>query len=88
VVALSRRGFICGSAAVAALAAIPAVAATGVKTLANGKTEVNLAANKSLANVGGIVELSIKKYGKVAVVRTSKSAQVFQLLIYPAHMLV
>lgn len=79
-VALSRRGFICGSAAVAALSAIPAVAATGVKTLANGKTEVNLAANKSLANVGGIVELSIKKYGKVAVVRTSKSAQGFSVI--------
>jgi Rieske Fe-S protein len=80
VVALSRRGFICGSAAVAALSAIPAVAATGVKTLANGKTEVNLAANKSLANVGGIVELSIKKYGKVAVVRTSKSVKGFSVL--------
>ena len=79
-VALSRRGFICGSAAVAALAAIPAVAATGIKTLANGKTEVNLAANKSLANVGGVVELSIKKYGKVAVVRTSKSAQGFSVI--------
>ena len=79
-VALSRRGFICGSAAVAALAAIPAVAATGIKTLANGKTEVNLAANKSLANVGGVVELSIKKYGKVAVVRTYKSAQGFSVI--------
>ena len=79
-VALSRRGFICGGAAVAALAAIPAVAATGIKTLANGKTEVNLAANKALANVGGVVELSIKKYGKVAVVRTSKSAQGFSVI--------
>ena len=79
-VALSRRGFICGSAAVAALSAIPAVAATGVKTLANGKTEVNLAANKSLANVGGVIELSIKKYGKVAVVRTSKSVKGFSVI--------
>ena len=79
-VALSRRGFICGSAAVAALAAVPAVAATGIKTLSNGKTELNLAANKSLANVGGIVELSIKKYGQVAVVRTSKSAQGFSVI--------
>ena len=79
-VALSRRGFICGSAAVAALSAIPAVAATGVKTLANGKTEVNLAANKTLANVGGVVELSIKKYGKVAVVRTSKSVKGFSVI--------
>ena len=30
--------------------------------------------------MGGIVELSIKKYGKVAVVRTSKSAQGFSVI--------
>ncbi|MEN9605759.1 MAG: hypothetical protein RJB29_633, partial [Actinomycetota bacterium] len=42
---LSRRGFICGSAAIAVLGAVPAVAASGVKTLANGKTEVNLSSN-------------------------------------------
>lgn len=79
-VALTRRQFICGSAAVAALATTPAVAATGVKTLPGGKTEVNLAANKALAKVGGIVELSIRKYGKVAVIRTSTSAKGFSVI--------
>ncbi|MEN9915650.1 MAG: hypothetical protein RL725_325 [Actinomycetota bacterium] len=69
---ITRRGFICAGAAVAALAAAPAVAATGVKTVA-GKTVIDLASNKALAKVGGVVELSISKYGKVAVVRTSKS---------------
>lgn len=69
---ITRRGLICAGAAVAALAAAPAVAATGVKTVA-GKTVMDLASNKALAKVGGVVELSISKYGKVAVVRTSKS---------------
>ena len=77
---LSRRNFICASAAVAALATVPAVAATGIKTLANGKTEIDLASNTALASVGGVVELTIKKYGKVAVVRTSKSANGFSVL--------
>ena len=77
--ALTRRGFICGGAALAALAAMPAVAATGVKTLKNGKTTINLAANKALAQVGGVLELPIKKYGKVAVVRTSKGVRGFSV---------
>lgn len=79
-IALSRRQFICGSAAVAALATTPALAANGVKNLPGGKTEVSLAANKALETVGGVVELSIKKYGKVAVIRTSKSAKGFAVV--------
>ncbi len=78
--ALTRRSLICGSAAVAALTALPAVAATGVKTLKNGTTVIDLAANKTLSNVGGLLELSIKKYGKVAVVRTSKSVKGFSVI--------
>lgn len=78
--ALTRRAFLCGSAAVAALTAMPAVAATGVKTLKNGKTVIDLAANKTLSNVGGLLELSIKQYGKVAVVRTSKSVNGFSVI--------
>ena len=78
--ALSRRNFICGSAALAAMATVPAVAATGVKTLSNGKTEIDLATNTSLASVGAVVELDIKKYGKVAVVRTSKSVKGFSVI--------
>ena len=78
--ALTRRSFICGSAAVAALTALPAVATTGVKTLKNGSTVIDLAANKTLSNVGGLLELSIKKYGKVAVIRTSKSVKGFSVI--------
>jgi Rieske Fe-S protein len=77
---LSRRNFICGSAALAAMATVPAVAATGIKTLSNGKTEIDLATNTSLASVGAVVELDIKKYGKVAVVRTSKSVKGFSVI--------
>jgi len=76
---ITRRGFICAGAAVAALAAAPAVAATGVKTVA-GKTVVDLASNKALAKVGGVVELSISTYGKVAVVRTSKSINGYSVI--------
>jgi Rieske Fe-S protein len=76
---ITRRGFICAGAAVAALAATPAVAATGVKTVA-GKTVIDLASNTALATVGGVVELSIKNYGKVAVVRTSKSASGYSVI--------
>jgi hypothetical protein len=79
-VSLSRRNFICASAVLATLAAVPAVAASGVKTLANGKTEIDLASNTALASVGGVIELTIKKYGKVAVVRTSKSDNGFSVL--------
>ena len=79
-VSLSRRNFICATAALATLAAVPSVAASGVKTLANGKTEIDLASNTALASVGGVIELTIKKYGKVAVVRTSKSANGFSVL--------
>lgn len=77
---LNRREFICASAVLTALAAFPAVAATGIKTLANGKTELDLASNLALASVGGVVQLPIKKYGKVAVVRTSKSVNGFAVL--------
>ena len=64
-IALSRRQFICGGAAVAALATTPAIAAPGIKNLPGGKTEVSLAANKVLADVGGVVELTIKNMEKL-----------------------
>lgn len=79
-IALSRRQLICGGAAIAALATAPAIAASGIKNLPGGKTEVSLAANKALANVGGVVELTIKKYGKVAVIRTSASVKGFAVV--------
>ena len=72
---ITRRGFICASAAVVALSTTPAAAATGVKTV------IDLASNKALATVGGVVELSIAKYGKkVAVVRTSKSINGYSVI--------
>jgi Rieske Fe-S protein len=80
VIALSRRQLICGGAAVAALASTPAIAASGTKKLPGGKTEVSLAANKALANVGSVVELTIKKYGKVALIRTSASVKGFAVV--------
>ena len=79
-IALSRRQLICGGAAIAALASTPAIAASGIKNLPGGKTQVSLAANKALANVGGVVELTIKKYGKVALIRTSASAKGFAVI--------
>jgi Rieske Fe-S protein len=80
VIALSRRQLICGGAAIAALATTPAIAASGIKNLPGGKTEVSLAANTALASVGGVVELTIKKYGKVALIRTSASAKGFAVV--------
>jgi Rieske Fe-S protein len=80
VIALSRRQLICGGAAIAALATTPAIAASGIKNLPGGKTEVSLAANKALASVGGVVELTIKKYGKVALIKTSASAKGFAVV--------
>ena len=79
-IALSRRQLICGGAAIAALASTPAIAASGIKNLPGGKTQVSLAANKALANVGGVVELTIKKYGKVALIRTSASVKGFAVI--------
>ena len=79
-IALSRRQLICGGAAIAALVTTPAIAASGIKNLPGGKTEVSLAANKALASVGGVVELTIKKYGKVALIRTSASAKGFAVV--------
>jgi Rieske Fe-S protein len=80
VIALSRRQLICGGAAIAALASTPAIAASGIKNLPGGKTQVSLAANKALASVGGVVELTIKKYGKVALIRTSASVKGFSVV--------
>ena len=79
---INRRGIICGVAAIAALGVTKqsAIAATGVKTLANGKTEIDLATNAALKKVGGVVQLTISKYGKIAVVRTSKSTNGFSVI--------
>ncbi len=79
--AIDRRAFVCGVAAVAALGMTRqnAVAASGIKTV-NGKTQIDLAVNAALKKVGGVVQLSIPKYGKVAVVRTSKATNGFSVI--------
>jgi hypothetical protein len=79
---INRRSLVCGVAAIAALGITKqsAIAATGIKTLANGKTEIDLKSNSALAKVGGVVQLTISKYGKVAVVRTSKSTNGFSVI--------
>lgn len=78
----NRRSLICGMAAIAALGITKqsASAATGVKTLANGKTEIDLALNPALNKVGGVVQLAISKYGEVAVVRTSKATNGYSVI--------
>lgn len=77
---LSRRGFICG-VAVLAFSAFPDLAsAAGVSSKADGSTEILLSANKRLATVGGVVELTIKKYGRIAIVRGSKGLNGFSVL--------
>ncbi len=55
------------------------MAASGIKTV-NGKTQIDLALNAALKKVGGVVQLSIPKYGKVAVVRTSKATNGFSVI--------
>jgi hypothetical protein len=78
---IDRRAFVCGVAAMAALGMTRqnAVAASGIKTV-NGKTQIDLAVNAALKKVGGVVQLSIPKYGKVAVVRTSKATNGFSVI--------
>ena len=76
---ISRRGFICG-VTVLAFSAFPDLAgAAGVSSKADGSTEILLSANKRLATVGGVVELNIKKYGKIAIVRSSKGVRGFSV---------
>jgi len=78
---ISRRGVLCGIA-VLALGMVPdtALAATGVKVLANGKVQVSLAANPALAKVGGVVQFSDANGRALALVRTSKATNGFRAL--------
>ena len=53
---VSRRNVLCGLA-VMALGLVPdkAIAATGVKVLADGKVEISISNNPALRKVGGVV---------------------------------
>ena len=78
---LSRRAVLCGLA-VLTLGLIPenAIAATGVKVLANGKVEVTLSKNPALKRVGGTVQFEDGSGQAIALVRTGKSASAYRAL--------
>ena len=78
---LTRRGAICALATLTlgALAA-PAVAASGVKVLRNGRVEVTLAQNPALKEVGGVVRIDDVRGRSIALVRTAKGRNGFTAL--------
>jgi Rieske Fe-S protein len=78
---LSRRAVLCGLA-VLTLGLMPenAIAATGVKVLANGKVEVTLSKNPALKKVGGTVQFEDGSGQAIALVRTGKSASAYRAL--------
>ena len=78
---VSRRAVLCGPA-VLTLGLIPenAIAASGVKVLANGKVVVNLSKNPALKKVGGVVQFTNNKGIDIALVRTGKGVKAFRAL--------
>jgi len=71
---ISRRSLLCGVALLSAgltSAATPAIAATGVKILKNGKVEVTLKSNSTLKKVGGVVRVDGVNGQSIALVRTT-----------------
>ena len=74
---ITRRGALCALSLIGVgLLTRPenAVAATGVKVLANGKVQVTLKANPALKKVGGVVRTDDVKGKSIALVRTSAKA--------------
>ena len=78
---VSRRAVLCGLT-VLTLGLVPdtALAATGVKVLANGKTEITLSRNPALKKVGGVVQFTDKDGQSVALVRTGSSSKAYRAL--------
>lgn len=78
---LTRRSVLYGTAVIA-LGTLPekAIAATGLKVLANGKLEISLASNPALKKVGGVVEFQDNNGMSYAVVRTSKAVNGFKAM--------
>ena len=78
---VSRRAVLCGLA-VLTLGLVPdtALAAAGIKVLANGKTEITLSRNPALKKVGGVVQFTDKDGQSVALVRTGKSSKAYRAL--------
>ncbi len=79
--AVSRRSVLCGLA-VLTLGLVPetAIAATGVKVLANGKVDVTLSRNPALRKVGGIVQFTDGSGQEIALVRTGKASNAYRAL--------
>lgn len=78
---LTRRGAICALATLTLGAmAAPAVAASGVKVLRNGRIEVTLAQNPALSSVGGVVRIDNVNGRSIALVRTAKGRNGFTAL--------
>ena len=74
---ISRRTALCGLSLIGAgifTSVESAVAASGVKVLANGKVEVTLRLNPALKKVGGVVRIDDVKGKSIALVRTSTKA--------------
>ncbi|CAN2173522.1 QcrA Rieske Fe-S protein [Candidatus Nanopelagicaceae bacterium] len=74
---ISRRTVLCGLALISAgltSAATPAIAATGIKILKNGKVEVTLKSNSALNKVGGVVRVDGVNGQSFALVRTTAAA--------------
>ncbi len=78
---VSRRAVLCGLA-VLTLGLVPetAIAATGVKVLANGKVDVTLSRNPALRKVGGVVQFTDGAGQEIALVRTGKAANASRAL--------
>ena len=76
---VSRRAVLCGLA-VLTLGLVPdtAIAATGVKVLANGKVEVTLSKNPALKKVGGTVQFEDRAGQSIALVRTGKANSAYR----------
>jgi Rieske Fe-S protein len=71
---ISRRTLICSIALISAgitSTSTPAMAATGVKILKNGKVEVTLKSNGALKKVGGVVRVDGVNGQAIALVRTT-----------------
>ena len=76
---ISRRTAICALSLIGVgifTSAESAVAATGVKVLANGKVEVTLKSNPTLKKVGGVVRVDDVQGRSIALVRSSAKAYV------------
>ncbi len=74
---ITRRGALCALSLIGVgILTRPesAVAATGVKVLANGKVQVTLKANPALKKLGGVVRIDDVKGKSIALVRTSAKA--------------